>query len=143
MPLEHVSSKQRRKARTGFNSAMRPNTIEALHNTAQHFLYRIALVWHCHQRQDRSFFIRHRQLPLCARCTGILVGCLAAPAYFAHLRWTLALLLIAVFVADSLTQLCGLRYSNNVLRFITGMGFSIAVLGLTVGAARWLWSITL
>src|SRR5579863_234725 len=122
---------------------MRKNTLEGLHNAAQHWLYRIALVWHCHQRQDRSFFIRRRQLPLCARCTGILVGSFTVPVYLAHIRWTLAVTLVALFTVDSLTQLCGLRSSNNVLRFVTGMGFSIAILGLTVGAARWLWNITL
>lgn len=36
----------------------------------------------CHQRPDRSFFFRGRQFPLCARCTGVLLGYfLAIPLY--------------------------------------------------------------
>ena len=31
----------------------------------------------CHQRKDRSFFIRGHQFPLCARCTGVLIGQIA------------------------------------------------------------------
>jgi len=28
----------------------------------------------CHQRPDRSFFFRGYQFPVCARCTGVLLG---------------------------------------------------------------------
>ena len=28
----------------------------------------------CHQRADRSFYWKGRKFPLCARCTGVLVG---------------------------------------------------------------------
>lgn len=36
----------------------------------------------CHQRADRSFYWKGRKFPLCARCTGVLVGyILAVPAY--------------------------------------------------------------
>lgn len=82
-------------------------------------------------------------MPLCARCTGLLVGSLALPLYLSGFRWPVALSLIAAFVLDSISQLLGLRSSNNVLRFFTGAGFSVAVLGLLVGGAKWLWSITL
>src|SRR3954470_13491308 len=34
----------------------------------------------CHQRPERSFFLRGHQLPVCARCTGLYAGAaLAAP----------------------------------------------------------------
>jgi hypothetical protein len=62
---------------------MRRNPIEALHGVAQNYLYRVSLFWHCHQLQERSFFIRGRQMPLCARCTGILLGLAVFPMYVA------------------------------------------------------------
>lgn len=114
-----------------------------LHNTVQNFLYRITLHWHCHQRQDRSFFIRGRQMPLCARCTGLLVGSFAVPLFVLSLRWQVAVALFAAFVVDSVSQFVGLRSSNNVLRLVTGLGFPVAVCVLLVGGAKWLWSITL
>jgi uncharacterized membrane protein len=119
------------------------DTICRVHDVFQNFLYRIALFWHCHQRQDRSFLIRGRQVPLCARCTGILVGSLALPLYVSSVRWPVAVTLITAFGFDSVSQLLRLRSSNNVLRFVTGVGFSVAILGLLVEGAKWLWSITL
>ena len=32
----------------------------------------------CHQRADRSFYWKGRKFPLCARCTGVLVGYILA-----------------------------------------------------------------
>lgn len=40
------------------------------------FLYAAGSVV-CHQLPDRSFFIDGRQLPVCARCTGLYLGGLA------------------------------------------------------------------
>jgi uncharacterized membrane protein len=122
---------------------MRDDTFGGLHDALQSLLYHITLYWHCHQRQDRSFFIRGRQVPLCARCTGLLVGSLALPLYLSTFRWPVALTFIAAFVLDSVSQFLGLRSSNNPLRFVTGAGFSVAVLGLLLGGVKWLWSITL
>ena len=36
----------------------------------------------CHQMPERSFFINGMQFPLCARCTGILVGYLVGVLLF-------------------------------------------------------------
>lgn len=116
--------------------------IENLHEEIQSVFLRIALIWHCHQRQDRSFFIRGRQVPLCSRCTGIFVGVLAAPLFVSHIHWTLATGLLSAFFADATTQYCGLRSSNNGLRFATGIGFSVAFLSLVVGVQGWLLNIT-
>jgi uncharacterized membrane protein len=42
-------------------------------NLAVEFLYAVGSVI-CHQLPDRSFFIDGRQLPVCARCTGLYLG---------------------------------------------------------------------
>jgi len=109
----------------------------------QNVLYHIALVWHCHQRTDRSFVIRGRQLPFCSRCTGILIGPALFPLYAGHRHWGVSVSLIGVFLADGLTQFSGLRTSNNWLRLGTGIGFSVGTFGLLLGATQWLWNTTL
>ena len=39
--------------------------------------------WGCHQMATRSFFFKGFQFPLCARCTGILVGAAMQVVYIA------------------------------------------------------------
>ena len=82
----------------------------------------------CHQRPDRSFFIRGHQLPVCSRCTGIIIG---AGSYMIYLYFTptvydynmliLCILLQLPYIIDGTTQYWGLRESNNILRLITGL----------------------
>jgi uncharacterized membrane protein len=105
-----------------------------LHETLQNFFYRLARLWHCHQLPERSFFIRGRQLPLCARCTGVAVGVLVFPATQGYFSWYVSAGMVLIFLVDSITQLWGFRRSNNLLRFVTGVGFGSAVLTLVVGA---------
>ena len=61
------------------------------------WLYRwLPIVFGCHCREDRSFHIRGRRLPLCARCTGELAGILlclvSAPFVLPSVPLALALL---------------------------------------------------
>ena len=121
---------------------MRVSTFDSLHDAAQNVLYRVSLHWHCHQRKERSFVIRGRQVPLCARCTGILVGPAVFPLFLVRFSWTVLAVLLVAFFADSLTQFFGLRSSNNTIRFSTGIGFSVALLSLLIGTAKWLLNTT-
>ena len=93
------------------------------HDRAQAVLWKLALLMHCHQLPERSFSFRSRQVPLCARCLGMLVGALLFPCYIRDLR--IASLLIAVMMIDGVTQALCLRLSKNWLRFLTGIGFAI------------------
>src|SRR3954471_18345704 len=112
--------------------------LERIHNAVQTNLYLIALRTGCHQLTTRSFIIRNRQLPLCARCTGILVGLLLSPIFFFFPSMFLALICVAMFAADALTQLAGLRESQNLLRLATGIGFAYALVTVLLeGARRW------
>lgn len=105
-----------------------------VHDRIQDSLYWIARYWRCHQLRERSFSIRGRQLPLCARCLGILVGPLTA-LICPNVDWRTSALLIMIFFADGTSQLLGLRESKNWLRFATGVGFSIAVTSLLLHGA--------
>ena len=70
----------------------------------------------------RSFFWRGYQFPVCARCTGIMVGNFAA---MISLLWMAArlehVILLLPMAVDGLTQLAGWRESNNSLRLVTGV----------------------
>lgn len=87
-----------------------------------------AKYWGCHQIAERSFSLGNYQFPLCARCTGILLGEIVGIilAFFTTSYWQTVFLLIPM-AADGLTQLLGWRTSTNLLRFITGLlgGYSI------------------
>lgn len=92
----------------------------------------------CHQRPDRSFFIRGHQFPLCSRCTGFVAGTISFIifSFFYPIHYSYNLLLLSVilqlpYIIDGFTQLFGLRESFNMLRFITGF---IGAFGLIIMA---------
>lgn len=123
--------------RCGFSSLSNGLT-QMLHDLAQIALYRIAMLIGCHQRSDRSYFIRGRQIPVCARCLGILIGLVFAPVLRVSLVAAIALVL--PMLLDGGTQALGLRGSRNLLRFVTGVGFAIGSCGLMVSACKFLWN---
>lgn len=93
----------------------------------------------CHRLPERSFFYRGRQLPVCARCTGLALGYLAYPALLLRafsVSYLVALLLLLPCALDGITQLLNWRRSNNSLRFITGVLCGIGQAGLLVNIGR-------
>ena len=115
---------------------------EAANNSyerTQSVLWRVALVAHCHQRPDRSYVFNGRQVPLCARCLGLLVGAMLIPLYCTNLR--LATALIAAMLLDGFTQAMHLRESRNWLRLLTGVGFALGGGGFFLRACHYIWNI--
>ncbi len=92
--------------------------------------------WHCHCIPERSFSVDGRQFHVCSRCTGIIVGLSLSWSLLLtpQLAAALALIFGLALSVDGLTQLAGLRRSNNLLRFLTGFGTALA----GPGALRWL-----
>lgn len=96
----------------------------------------------CHRLPHRSFFIKGKQLPVCARCTGMYIGYISFPLFtfdIIHLSLLMTLLFIVPTFIDGLTQAYCNRESNNVLRLITGI-FSgigqmslVAIIGKSMG----------
>jgi len=112
--------------------------MRSVHERLQIVLYRLALVIGCHQRSDRSYFIRGRQIPVCARCLGLLIGFILAP-----LLWISGLgaaALLVPMLVDGVTQAGGLRESRNWLRLTTGVGFAIGLGALLISAFKFLWN---
>ena len=82
-------------------------------------------VFRCHQLRDRSIIIKGVQLPLCARCTGIVVGfCLIGPivSVFTSGNMFISIALILWMSLDGFLQLKNVISSTNFRRIVTGLG---------------------
>lgn len=77
----------------------------------------------CHQMPERSFFIHGYQFPLCARCTGLLIGYIISIAtwYLVDISPLCSAIICIPLVVDGITQYIHWRESNQVLRLITGV----------------------
>jgi len=99
-------------------------------------LMKAGSLYGCHQLACRSYFIKNYQLPVCARCTGVLIGSIAAYAIFAF--WSPPLLLClagaAIMFTDWLIQHLKIKFSTNKRRLITGIlgGYSLASIFCTI-----------
>lgn len=85
----------------------------------------------CHQMPDRSFFFFDYQFPVCARCTGVLIGQITAVilALFRKLISPFsAFVCLMIMGADWFVQYIGVLKSNNTRRLISGF---LGGLGLT------------
>lgn len=83
----------------------------------------------CHQRADRSFFINGYQFPVCARCTGVLIGYLITIPIIINYPVKLSQCFVFAFVMllDWLTQYYRICESTNIRRVISGIfgGFGV------------------
>lgn len=86
----------------------------------------------CHQIPARSFHINKHQLPICARCTGVLVGNILAYVVFLSYSLPLRFCIIgcAVMFIDWFIQYLNICVSTNIRRLITGIigGYSLTTL---------------
>lgn len=84
-----------------------------------------AKYWGCHQMPERSFFIKGYQMPVCARCFGIMVGELAGVllAFWISVPVWMPALLMCPMIADGLIQYKTRYRSKNHRRFLTGLLF--------------------
>ena len=92
----------------------------------------------CHQMPERSFFYKGYQFPLCARCTGLVIGYLMGILiYFLKIiNWEIAILLCIPLVIDGGSQYLKWRLSNQRLRLITGILCGIGIMVLEIPAMK-------
>lgn len=85
----------------------------------------LPVVFGCHCRDDRSFHYKGVKFPVCARCTGELVGILLSLICVPFLRCSLqvAFLLLVPMILDGFIQLLTKYESTNIRRFVTGLLF--------------------
>ena len=86
----------------------------------------------CHQIADRSFFFKGYQFPVCARCTGVILGELIAIVclFVTRIDWWVCLLFLAPMALDWGLQFLKIIHSTNIRRLITGTlgGFGLTYL---------------
>lgn len=98
----------------------------------------------CHRIAERSFDIGGRELPLCARCTGMYLGAFAGLVYlgrkgkrgkFPPLKiWVVLAIFAVLFTADSFNSFAMLLpghphvyITTNLIRLFTGTGMGIII----------------
>lgn len=96
------------------------------------FFYKwIPIFFGCHQRSDRSFYFKGKQFPICARCTGELIGMVIAiifvPFYMPE-RVLVILIFMLPMLLDGFLQLFTSYESKNYRRLITGIFFGYSFL---------------
>lgn len=88
----------------------------------------------CHNRSDRSFFIRGQKLPLCARCTGIFIGIILGIIIFLLYKIKISILILLLFplCIDGFSQSFFCYESTNNKRLFTGLLFGISLVNLFI-----------
>ncbi|MBO4711104.1 DUF2085 domain-containing protein [bacterium] len=86
-------------------------------------------IFGCHCRSDRSFHYKGRQFPLCARCTGQLIGVLSCFILFWFWKPTIiwSIIMMLPLIIDGFVQLLTKYESTNIRRLITGIIFGIGL----------------
>lgn len=94
----------------------------------------LPIIFGCHCIDSRSFWIKGKKFPICARCTGELVGIIISffTYWIIHTSVLFSLILMIPMVADGFLQLLTKYESNNIKRFITGILFGYALATLFI-----------
>ena len=85
----------------------------------------------CHCRPERSFFYKGKQFPICARCTGELIGLIVGIPIIFKLKDVdiIYIFLLSIpLILDGGIQLVTKYESNNIKRVIKGFLFGIALI---------------
>ena len=77
----------------------------------------------CHQKKTRCFKINGYCMPICSRCTGILISfilTLTLLSFNIYINIYISILLFIPMLIDWSLQAFKIKSSNNIRRFITG-----------------------
>ena len=91
--------------------------------------------WGCHQLPERSFFIGKYQMPICARCLGIILGYISGIIlYLSAIRFPLyiSILLMLITLADWSLQFFNKLISTNIRRLLTGICGGIGIIQIVL-----------
>ena len=92
---------------------------------------KVGEIWGCHQRADRSFFVKGWQFPLCARCTGVVIGQTVGTFVALKRKFPLKTAFAGCYAMlfDWTLQYLKIKESTNKRRFLTGIagGFGLVI----------------
>jgi uncharacterized membrane protein len=91
----------------------------------------------CHQKANRSFFLYNYQFPICARCTGLLLGYFLGVIlllFTGEISLTLSITFTIIMFGDWFIQYKGIKISNNYRRLFTGSLCGIGIIGIFANA---------
>lgn len=97
------------------------------------FLMRLGNGAGCHQREDRSFFFKGWQFPVCSRCTGILTGQIIGIVLYiigVKIPFYFDFLFLFIMFLDWWIQYKKIKESTNLRRCITGNLAGIAQISI-------------
>ena len=84
----------------------------------------------CHQIPERSFFYKNYQYPVCARCTGVIIGeIVTIILLIIKLKVSIitAFILLMIMGFDWFIQFINILESNNIRRLLTGISGGIGL----------------
>ncbi len=95
------------------------------------WLYKwLPIIFGCHTHESRSLYTRKGvKYPLCARCTGELVGIIIAiiSCFFYRVPLYVAIILWVPLIIDGTVQMYTKYESTNTKRMITGLLFGYGI----------------
>ena len=106
-----------------------------MENSALKWLYKwLPIIMGCHCIAERSFSLKGRPFPICARCTGELLGFILAFILYPIFRppWYWLLLIMLPGIADGLIQLKSSYESNNIRRLWTGLLMGLGMMSFLI-----------
>lgn len=88
----------------------------------------------CHQKAERSFTWKGYQFPICARCTGVVLGYLIAPLVYLKKGFckTAAGLGCLAMLLDWTLQQSKVKESTNRRRLVTGIAGGFGLMSLQI-----------
>lgn len=94
----------------------------------------LPIIFGCHCLDSRSFHYRGTKFPICARCTGELVGIIVGVILWFIVRLPLYLyvILLVPMIVDGCIQMFSSYESSNLKRFLTGLLFGYGIISLFI-----------
>ena len=94
----------------------------------------LPIIFGCHCLDERSFHYKGKKFPICARCTGELVGIFVSlfSCFFFMLPVWVCILIMIPLIVDGTVQMFTKYESNNLKRVITGFLFGYGLCMLFV-----------